>query len=57
MAHIDARKTTTERILYYTKVYKIGEVHDGAAIKTGWNRSKKEVLLLPQLRHLLLERS
>ncbi len=33
MAHIDAGKTTTtERILYYTKVtHKIGEVHDGAA--------------------------
>ena len=34
MAHIDAGKTTTtERILYYTGVsYKLGEVHDGAAI-------------------------
>ncbi|MFO0411615.1 MAG: elongation factor G [bacterium] len=32
MAHIDAGKTTTERILYYTgKNHKIGEVHDGAA--------------------------
>src|SRR3972149_678217 len=34
MAHIDAGKTTpTESILYYTGLtYKIGEVHDGAAV-------------------------
>ena len=34
VAHVDAGKTTTtERILFYTGLsYKIGEVHDGAAV-------------------------
>ena len=34
IAHIDAGKTTTsERVLYYTgRTYKIGEVHEGAAV-------------------------
>ena len=43
MAHIDAGKTTTtERILYYTGVsYKIGEVHDGAAVMD-WMEQEQE---------------
>ena len=43
MAHIDAGKTTTtERILYYTgRSYKIGEVHDGAAVMD-WMEQEQE---------------
>ncbi len=43
MAHIDAGKTTTtERILYYTgKTYKIGEVHEGAAVMD-WMEQEQE---------------
>ena len=43
MAHIDAGKTTTtERILYYTGiVYKIGEVHEGAATMD-WMEQEQE---------------
>ena len=42
MAHIDAGKTTTERILYYTgKSHKIGEVHDGAATMD-WMEQEQE---------------
>jgi len=43
MAHIDAGKTTTtERILYYTKVtHKMGEVHDGAATMD-WMQQEQE---------------
>ena len=42
-AHIDAGKTTTsERILYYTgRSYKIGEVHEGAAIMD-WMDQERE---------------
>ena len=34
VAHVDAGKTTTtERVLFYAGIsYKIGEVHDGAAV-------------------------
>src|SRR5690348_5305248 len=43
MAHIDAGKTTTtERILYYTgRTYKIGEVHEGAAVMD-WMEQERE---------------
>jgi elongation factor G len=43
MAHIDAGKTTlTERILYYTgKSYKMGEVHEGAAVMD-WMEQEQE---------------
>src|SRR4030088_244312 len=43
MAHIDAGKTTTtERILYYTgRTYKMGEVHEGAAVMD-WMRQERE---------------
>ena len=43
MAHIDAGKTTTtERILFYTGIsYKLGEVHDGAAVMD-WMEQEQE---------------
>ena len=43
IAHIDAGKTTvTERILFYTGItYKIGEVHDGAAVMD-WMEQEQE---------------
>ena len=43
MAHIDAGKTTTtERILFYTGItYKIGEVHEGAAV-IDWMEQEQE---------------
>ena len=43
MAHIDAGKTTTtERILYYTgRTYKMGEVHEGAAVMD-WMAQEQE---------------
>jgi len=43
IAHIDAGKTTTtERILYYTgRTYKIGEVHEGAAVMD-WMEQERE---------------
>ncbi len=43
MAHIDAGKTTTtERILFFTgRTYKIGEVHEGAAVMD-WMEQEQE---------------
>ena len=43
IAHIDAGKTTvSERILYYTgRTYKIGEVHEGAAVMD-WMEQEQE---------------
>lgn len=43
IAHIDAGKTTTtERILFYTgRTYKIGEVHEGAAVMD-WMEQERE---------------
>jgi elongation factor G len=43
MAHIDAGKTTTtERILYYSgRTYKMGEVHEGAAVMD-WMAQEQE---------------
>ena len=42
MAHIDAGKTTTERILFYTgRTHKVGEVHDGTAVMD-WMAQEQE---------------
>lgn len=43
IAHIDAGKTTvTERVLFYTgRTYKIGEVHEGAAVMD-WMEQERE---------------
>ena len=43
MAHIDAGKTTTTSVFYIiqAKVYKIGEVHDGAATMD-WMEQEQE---------------
>jgi elongation factor G len=45
-AHIDAGKTTTtERILFYGKSHKIGEVHDGAATMD-WMAQEQESITI-----------
>src|SRR6202163_2590051 len=48
MAHIDAGKTTTtERILYYTgRTYKIGEVHEGAAVMDWMEQEQERVITI-----------
>ena len=43
MAHIDAGKTTTTEVLYYTgRTHRLGEVHDGAVQWIGWIKRKRE---------------
>ena len=58
MAHIDAGKTTlTERILYYTgKTYKIGEVHDGAAVMDWMEQEHCPLYTSPSPRDLVISR-
>src|SRR6201995_5208066 len=49
MAHIDAGKTTTtERILFYTgRTYKIGEVHEGAAVMDWMEQEQERGITIP----------
>src|SRR6201990_3041702 len=49
MAHIDAGKTTTtERILFYTGItYKIGEVHEGAAVMDWMEQEQERGITIP----------
>src|SRR3954467_14633539 len=49
MAHIDAGKTTTtERILYYTgRTYKLGEVHEGAAVMDWMGQGREGGITIP----------
>ena len=53
MAHIDAGKTTTtERILFYTGItYKIGEVHEGAAVMDWMEQEQERGITITVRRH------
>jgi hypothetical protein len=53
-AHIDAGKTTTERILFYTGNHiKLVKYMMVLQQWTGWHKSKKEVLQLHLLQQLV----
>ncbi len=50
MAHVDAGKTTTtERILYYCKILKSGETHEGASQMDWMEQSKSSGITIPHL--------
>ena len=40
-AHRRRQDTTTSEFCLHRKSYKIGEVHDGAATRTGWSRTER----------------